>query len=214
MTRQLTRRILAVAVFAIAFAFVESSVVVYLRALYYPDGFSFPLRQMSALHVAVELVREGSTIVMLAYVGLLAGGSRWQKFAYFALAFGVWDIFYYAWLKIVLDWPSSVLDLDILFLIPSPWIGPVIAPVLVAALMIAAGLFILRSEEHHGPFRTSLADWILAMIGTVAILLSFIIDTDAGIRFRPPQPYHFEIFAVGMIFSVAALVNSLRKHSA
>ena len=123
-----SRTILLVSVFAVAFALVESSVVVYLRLLYYPEGFAFPLKPALMSHVAVEVSREVATIVMLAVVGLIAGRSRWQRFSYFMIAFGVWDIFYYVWLKIMLNWPASLLDWDVLFLIPVPWIGPVVAP--------------------------------------------------------------------------------------
>ena len=107
-----------IAVFGIAFGFVESSVVVYLRSLYNPEGFTFPLRVMSAEHLLVELIRKAATLVILAAVGMLAGSRRWEKFGYFLVAFGVWDIFYYVWLKVLLNWPAGLLDWDILFLIP------------------------------------------------------------------------------------------------
>src|SRR5512135_1567840 len=97
-----TRTILRVSLFAVAFAFVESSVVVYLRAIYYPGGFSFPLAIISKSHMPVEVIREAATVVMLAVVGVIAGTTRWQRFGYFLLVFGLWDIFYYVWLKAVL----------------------------------------------------------------------------------------------------------------
>ena len=81
--------------FAIAFAFVESSVVVYLRAIYYPDGFTFPLRLIEQEHLFVEILREAATIIMLVAVGFLAGRTGWQRFGFFLICFGVWDIFYY-----------------------------------------------------------------------------------------------------------------------
>jgi len=101
------RRIVWVSVFGVAFAFVESSVVVYLRSLYYPEGFTFPLKMMSTSHIGVELAREAATVVMLAAVGILAGTTGWQRFGYFLVVFGVWDVFYYVWLKVILDWPSA-----------------------------------------------------------------------------------------------------------
>jgi len=134
-----TRMILLVGVFAMAFAFVESSVVVYLRQISYPEGFAFPLKPGITSQIAVEVSREFATIVMLIAIGMIAGTNRWQRFSYFLIGFGVWDIFYYVWLKLILDWPSSLLDWDILFLLPIPWIGPVIAPVLVSLVMIAGG---------------------------------------------------------------------------
>ena len=194
-----SRTILWIALFSIAFAFVEASVVVYLRAIYYPEGFAFPLKLMSSHHIAVELSREVATIVMLAAAGMLAGKSRWEKFSYFLIAFGVWDIFYYVWLKLTLHWPATLFDWDILFLIPLPWIGPVIAPVLVSFVMIAGGVLIIRRQEREGVFRTTRLMQALALIGTAVILYSFLNDTDATLGLQVPKPYRYELMAAGLL---------------
>ena len=102
------RRVLWTALFAAAFGFVEAAVVVYLRALYYPEGFQFPLRLMAPAMVPVELIRELATLVMLASVGILAGRSRWDRFGAFMVTFGVWDITFYIWLKVLVAWPASI----------------------------------------------------------------------------------------------------------
>ncbi|MEK6754649.1 MAG: hypothetical protein AABZ02_00705 [Bacteroidota bacterium] len=200
-----SRTILWVTLFSIAFAFVEASVVVYLQAIYYPEGFSFPLRLMSSHHIGVELSRELATVIMLAAVGILAGKSRWQKFSYFLIAFGVWDIFYYVWLKLALNWPATLFDWDILFLIPVPWIGPVIAPVLVSIVMIAGGLLMIRREEREGVFRTTRLMQLFALVGTAMILLSFLYDVDATLRFQMPKPYRYELLAAGLSCYVVVL---------
>ncbi len=194
-----SRTILSIALFSIAFAFVEASVVVYLRAIYYPEGFAFPLKLMSNDHVLVELCREVATIVMLAAAGILAGKSRWGKFSYFLIAFGVWDIFYYVWLKLTLHWPATLFDWDILFLIPLPWIGPVIAPVLVSIVMIAGGLLMIRREEREGLFRATRLMQLLVLIGTVVILFSFLCDADATLKLQLPKPYRYELLAAGLL---------------
>src|SRR5690349_14247608 len=110
-----------VCMFSIAMAALESAVVVYLRALYYPDGFSVAFRLIDESIVKVELLRELATIIMLLAIGQLAGKTFNERFAYFLLSFAVWDIFYYGWLKVLIDWPSTLLDWDILFLIPFTW---------------------------------------------------------------------------------------------
>ncbi|HDH53378.1 MAG TPA: hypothetical protein ENH24_02710, partial [Nitrospirae bacterium] len=134
-----------VTVFGIAMAFVESAVVVYLRAIFYPEGFAFPLNRLADYRILVEVLREIATIFMLLSVACLAGKKFWERFAYFMLSFGIWDIFYYVWLKLLLNWPSSIFDWDILFLIPLPWIGPVIAPVSIALMMIVFSILIAHS---------------------------------------------------------------------
>jgi hypothetical protein len=204
------RHLLWLTIFAIAFGYVEAAVVVYLRVIYYPGGFAFPLRMVSRSHIAVELAREFATIVMLASVGALAGKTRWGKFACFMIAFGVWDIFFYIWLKAILDWPASILDWDILFLLPLPWIGPVLAPVLISLLMIAAGLMILR-HERTAIFTVPLVTWLLAIAGAAIILYSFMSDTAATLRLQMPAPYRYELFAVGLALMVGGLWHSVRQ---
>jgi hypothetical protein len=138
-------RFLWIAVFAIAMGFLEAIVVVYLRELYYPDGFEFPLRLMSADLVRAEWIREIATLVMLAGIGIIAGRNGLQRLFYALFAFGVWDIFYYVALKLLLGWPASLLTWDLLFLIPVSWLGPVLAPAINSLTMILmAMLFIGR----------------------------------------------------------------------
>jgi hypothetical protein len=206
-------RTVAVSLFAVAFAYVEAAVVVYLRALYYPEGFSFPLRLISPQHFTVELAREVSTIVILAVVGILAGSSRWQRFSYFMIAFGVWDIFYYAWLWVVLQWPSSLFELDILFLLPIPWIGPVIAPVVISLLMILAGVLIINKIERGEQFHPGVSVWLTSACATVIVLISSMYDRDASLRMQPPRQYPYGVFIAGILFYLVAMYFAFRRRT-
>jgi hypothetical protein len=142
---------------------------------------------------------------------MIAGMNRWQRFSYFLIGFGVWDIFYYVWLKVILNWPASLFDWDILFLIPIPWIGPVIAPVLVSLIMIGGGWLVLRKEAERGSFRASRTAIALSILGSVAVLLSFVLDTDATLRFQYPKPYHYELLVLGIVCYAGALVATSRS---
>lgn len=206
-----TKRIFWVCLFAVAFAFVETSVVVYLRMLYYPAGFEFPLRFTPDFPLMVELAREFSTIVMLGAVGIVVGSTLWSRFAYFAIAFGVWDIFYYVWLKAALDWPASLLDWDVLFLIPVPWIGPVLAPVLISALLILAGWLILLREREGGAFKPGKRAWIYSILGSLIILFSFTYDLDATLHMQMPKPYRYEFLALGCVLYSVALFSAVKR---
>jgi hypothetical protein len=205
-----SRTILLVCIFALAFGFVEASVVVYLRQAYYPEGFAFPLKPGVMPQVVVELARELSTIVMLVCIAMIAGRTRWQRFSYFLIAFGVWDIFYYVWLKVIVNWPASLFEWDVLFLIPLPWIGPVISPVLISLVMIAGGWLILRKEEKMGGFRASITSITLTLFGSALVLCSYLIDLDASIRFQYPKPYRYELLIVGLICYSIAFVATAR----
>jgi len=145
-------------IFAIAMGYLEAAVVVYLRELYYPEGFhikekvGFPFIKFGVVEelkpfpqkiILTEIGREAATIVMLITLSIIAGNSIKSYIAYFLLLFGIWDIFYYVFLKIILDWPESLSTTDVFFLIPTPWIGPVWLPVLLSVIIIAVGLIIL-----------------------------------------------------------------------
>jgi len=204
-------RVTLAVIFAAAMAYVEAAVVVYLRELFYPDGFSLPLKVIPDRYLTVELFRELATLIMLSAVAGLAGKRPWERFGYFLILFGVWDIFYYIWLAATLGWPASLYDWDILFLIPLPWIGPVIAPVAISCGMIIAGYLIIRRFTSGGHFRATWAAWILSLGATAIILYSFMGDTDATLRLQQPQPYHYGLLAAGLILYGLAFAHAYLK---
>ena len=161
-------------IISIAFAYIESSVVVYLRNVYYPEGFSFPLKLIEGSLLLIEVGRELATIVLLLGLALLAGQTFMQRFAYFSLAFGIWDIFYYIWLKIFINWPESLLTWDLLFLIPIPWIGPVLSPVLVSISLIITALVLINYDHSHRlGIKLTKLDWAGELLAMSIILLSY-----------------------------------------
>jgi hypothetical protein len=113
---------------------------------------------------------------MLLAIGILTGKTNLQRFLYFLFIFAIWDIIYYVALKLFLNWPASFFTWDILFLIPIPWIGPVIAPVICSITMIYFSLGILKREEIGFVARLSTFDWISVIAGATIIFISFTID--------------------------------------
>lgn len=161
------RTVYLIFVFAIAFAFLEAAVVVYLRHI---AGFAPPpvgkdevalalpgiafLKANAAVKIidsrallTIEMIREAATLVILASVAFLAGRKFGQKLAYFFLAFGIWDIFYYVFLRMIVGWPQGLADPDVLFLLPVPWVGPVFVPVLISLVLVAGSLFYIRRNK-------------------------------------------------------------------
>jgi len=180
--------LILVTLFSIAMGFMESSVVIYLRELLYPDGFAFPLNPMPGLLALTELLREAATLVMLLTVAIVAGKTFSQSFAWFIYAFAVWDVFYYVFLKIFINWPDSLMTWDLLFLIPVIWTGPVISPVIVSMTMILLAGVILRFAVKDKITRILPYEWILLVSGAAVIFISFIwdfsvyISRDSGIK--------------------------------
>jgi len=192
-----------VGLFAVAMAYLEAAVVVYLRELYYPEGFTFPLEPFPTPVIWVEIGREAATMIMLAAIGLIAGARFWERLAYFLLSFGTWDIFYYVWLKVLLDWPSSLLEWDVLFLIPVPWAGPVLAPVLVSLAMIGAALVILHRQAKGVLRRTQALQWLLEILAALIIIASFVWDYPRLLQGLAPERFRWEVFLLGLLLGVA-----------
>jgi len=158
--RDAYKRFLWVSAYAIAMAFLEAVVVAYIRRLLYITENQVSLGP----YVRMEMWREVATVVMLAAVGWLAGRARLDRWAYGLFAFGLWDIGYYVWLKVLLGWPETLLSWDVLFLIPLRWWGPVLSPALIAALIcVVAALAVTRTERGERPGVTP------ARVGTVAL---------------------------------------------
>jgi hypothetical protein len=176
MNRSSVIKFLIISTFAIAMGYLESAVVVYLREIFYPGGFAFPLKSMTGKIAVTEVFRELATIIMLAGVGYLTGKNRIQRFGIFLYAFGIWDIFYYVFLYILIGWPQSLFTWDILFLIPVTWVGPVLAPSLNALTMCALGGLIFFYEERNILVSIGRIAWALLIIGSAIILVSYTQD--------------------------------------
>jgi hypothetical protein len=117
-----------------------------------------------------------ATLVMLFTVGWLSGHNPRNRFGYMVIAWGVWDILYYVFLYLIVGWPTSLFEWDVLFLLPLPWWGPVLAPVSIAALMIAGGT--LMTQFNFLPLPPWPSRWptILSVLGAAVALLLFMAD--------------------------------------
>lgn len=205
-----------VVIYATAMAWVESAVVFYLRSMinriepHQPDPFP-----VIGGFGWVELIREFSTIVMLFAVGALAGRTRRARMGYFAIAFGIWDIFYYVFLKAMCGWPHSLLDWDILFLLPVPWWGPILAPVLISLLMIFWGTLASQFEHTHASALSNWRVWVLNFAGVVLALYVFMADTIAAVPRGLgavcnvlPEKFNWPLFLVAWVLMSAPAIRT------
>lgn len=204
------RRLLFVTCFGIAMGILEAAVVVYLRLLYYPDGgFEFPLPRFSLSVALVELAREMATLVMLASVAILTGRTGWERFAWFAYLFGVWDIVYYVGLKLMLNWPDSVFTWDILFLLPLIWVGPVLAPLLISAALVTAALVILHHEGRRIRIHLVGPDWPLLLVALGLCLYSFMANHASISNGGLPGSFPWPVFLLGLGLGLGVLLKAL-----
>ncbi len=225
----LRRKFLWLTAYGIAMGFLESAVVVYLRKLYYPAGFHFPLVPMEPSIAGVEVFREAATVIMLLSIGILTGKNTSQKFAIFIFCFAVWDIFYYIFLKLLLGWPQSLLTWDILFLIPVPWVGPVLCPCLLSLTMAALTAAVISYQEKGINVHLKLKEWVLMIMGCLLTILSFIEDyLKYGMNFTNPLPenvyglltvfgayvpsiFNWYIFIAGETLIIAGIISFVKR---
>jgi len=214
-----------VVTFAIAFAWVEGSVVVYLREIYFDGSFHFPIFMeweggkfvMDELAL-IELGREIATLLMLVAVGCAAGKNPLQKFSFFMIAFGIWDIFFYLWLWVMVRWPESLMTWDILFFIPLPWVGPVIMPVLIALAMAAAGSLIIYYDEKGCVLRWRWYDWAIELGCGLLMIIAFCWDwknimriPDGVLRNGIPNPFAWWLYVPAYLLSVIYFALRLKQ---
>ena len=224
---RLRRTLLVLVTFGVAFGYVEAAVVVYLRAICdpireaalgtKPDDELFPLLTLRQLEAAgpqytrlfwAELGRELATILTLAAVALAIAHNFRQWLAALVIAFGVWDIFYYVWLKLLIGWPESLGTWDILFLLPVPWVGPVLSPVLVAVAMIAAGVAVLWRESAGRPVRFAWFHYVAIVVAALILVAAFCCDfpnTSAG---GWPKAFNWPLFALGLVIALAGFAHA------
>ena len=206
----LNKQLVWLLIWGMAFAYIEASVVVYLRKIYYPEGFVFPV-VIAETHIAItELFRELATLIIMWATVNLSYKKLQSKLAAFLVIFGIWDIFYYLFLKALLDWPESIATWDILFLIPSPWVGPVWAPVLVSLGIIYAGIAILKHNAQGRFFCFGKKFIVIELISGLIIIFSFLIPGYSVITQSIPTHFPWYLFGTGFIMGFVALLYQLK----
>jgi hypothetical protein len=210
----------------IGFGFVEAAVVADLRAILSPigrqDGATsadnvFPIYTLEKLDRAnpvaarlmrVEVLREAATLILLAGAGLAAGRTFLQRFSAFLVAFGIWDLCYYLFLKVLLGWPASMWTWDILFLIPVPWAAPVVAPAVVAASMVVAGSVVLSWESTGRRFRVARWEWASVCAGGTCLIAAFCWDAQHIAAGGMPSPFPWPIFLAGETIALGGFLHA------
>ncbi len=233
--KNIATKIIWVSIFAIAMGFLESAVVVYIRALYYPEGFAFPMKLISDQIMITEFFREAATMIMLIGIAVVTGRSAVERFAWFIFSFGIWDIFYYVFLYVILGWPQSLFTWDVLFFIPVTWVGPVIGPVINSLTMILLAFIILYFKNKNSNIKTGKVVWTLLITGSLVVINSYTMDyvqfmtqkfsftqimgfgdTKAVFDFATtyiPEHFNWWVFLIGVLMHFAAVIFFIRKNT-
>ncbi len=200
----------AVIAFGVAMGYLEAAVVVYLRSAI-DAGTVVPAYDPATFgsFEAIEIARELATLVMIATVGWLAGRTGLERLAWAAVVFGTWDIVYYVGLRLAIGWPPALETWDVLFLVPAPWVGPVWAPIVVSAALVASGLAAARRVRAGrqivvGPVRA-----VAALAGGGLVVLSFLVDTDRVLAGDLSPWTGWPVFWTGIGMATAATSSAL-----
>jgi outer membrane protein assembly factor BamB len=227
MKSEMLRIVAALALFGLAFGYVEAAVVIQLRQTYgpihhrvypaaEPEGL-FPILQPEHLRaespeayrsLVIEVGREAATLIMLAGMGLAIGRSLLRLLAGFAVAFGLWDIFFYVFLYVLIGWPRSIFEWDLLFLIPVPWAGPVLAPVIISATLIGSGLFVIWRDVSGRPLQLDWRHWLISAIAAAILVVSFCWDYERLLAGEMPRAFGWPMFALGQGLGIATLAHA------
>jgi len=205
-------KIFWVSAFSIAMAFLEAAVVVYLRRVYGITDLILQVPPFDAQIAAIEVGRELATLVMLLSIGWIAGETFQSRAGFAFITFGLWDIFYYIWLWVFIGWPQSILEPDLLFLIPLPWWGPVLSPVLIALLMVTGGIIAVIKTEKRQALHIDAWFWVCLISGVLILLYTFMADalmvfpadasTLSGLK---PSQFNWPVYFLGFGLGVIAL---------
>lgn len=215
-------RLAAVAISAIALAYTEAALVVYLReliapirSLHFPSAAreALPLLSVQQLSEAgevfihlliVEVTREIAPPVVLLAMAWALRRQKGELVAFFLFGFGIWDVFYYVFLKVLLGWPPSLGTWDVLYLIPTAWVAPVWAPLVVSGTLILTGLAIVRRSGKRDARRRPIIAWLVLGVGTALVLTSFFLGTREAFQ-QVPSQFDWPVFLAGWTLAVASL---------
>lgn len=213
--------ILALLVFGISFGFIEAAVVVYLRTLTAPHREAAGLERDELFPVLTprrgpvpeevvrvwraERLREFATLALLWSAGMALGRTGTARFAVFLVAFGLWDIFFYAGLRYLIEWPASLMTPDLLFLLPVPWWGPVLAPLLAATVMIVGGSLYLWK-----PFEVRAQHWAGILTGSLVMIVAFCWDAQLLLDGGVPGEFVWPIYLMGLSITLGATAHAMR----
>jgi hypothetical protein len=209
---RLVYKVIWVSVFSIAMAYLEAAVVVYLRRIYGITDSMLQVPPFDGQIAMIEVGRELATLVMLLSIGWIAGKNLQSRIGFAIIAFGLWDIFYYIWLRVLIGWPQSMLEPDLLFLIPLPWWGPVLSPVLIALFMVTGGILAVIKTENNKPLHFDSWVWVCLITGVLILLFTFMADAlealpadAATLSSLKPSPFNWPVYLLGLVLVVIAL---------
>jgi hypothetical protein len=226
----MSRLLVILVLFGVVVGYLEAATVVYIRVMYepmhkrlFPDrapddlfpAFSFEqwAREAPAYvrSPVMEVVREIGTVLALALVALAVAPTvrRWAATVFLLLGVTGWS--FYLWLKVLMGWPHSLSDWDVIFIVPLPWVGPVWAPLAAYTAMAAAPGWFFWSEAVGRPLRAGPVGWLLLLAGGLVMMAPFCWDYQHLASGGYPRAFNGAVLAAGLLLVFAGLVFAWRR---
>ena len=149
-----------------------------------------------------------TTLIMLLAVAVLAGRHSLDRLYVFGYLFGVWDIFYYIGLSVFSGWPTSLLTWDVLFLIPIPWIAPVLYPILVSLCLITVFLVHEALQAKGRILKLARWEWVVVSAGALVIIASLCWHWRVATEGTMPTTFPYWIFIAGFLAGVLPFIRA------
>ncbi len=197
---------------AVTIGIVEASLVTVYRLWLDPRAELFPLLALPSAVSGLERAREAATLILLVSAAVLSAKLPSARFAAFLFLFGLWDLVYYATLRLTLDWPARLGDWDLLFLLPVPWLAPVYAPVSIALTMLGVGIMTLRLTEKNADFAVHWTHALAGVLGGLLCIWSFVENEGARALRSLPSRYACEWLVLGLALGVAGYADAYARN--
>jgi hypothetical protein len=135
------------------------------------------------------------------------GQNALQKFCFFMIAFGIWDLFYYVWLWVMASWPENLMTWDFLF-----------SSLLVASAMAGVGSSFIYCEGKSHVIHWRWYDWLVESTCGFLLMVAFCFDwknilrvPDGAARSGIPNPFAWWLFLPVLLFAILYAVVRLRQ---
>ena len=103
--------------------------------------------------------------------------------------------------------PSPAIGL--LFLIPVPWIGPVLAPVVVSVCLIGTAITLEVALAKRWELKPHALEWALVIAAGLIVIVSFCLDWRSIIEGGLPGSYDWWLFAVGLGLALVVFIRRM-----
>jgi|GEM_PF-5158584 len=160
--------LIALMIISVSFGYLEGIITYLLKISKY---------NMSEIYLKplyIEMLKEILILFIIIFLLQFTKGPFLRRTANFFYMISIKCIAYYSTLFILKGFNFNLFTLDIFFIIPIPFVAPVIAPIIISVLLIVAAFTIHIIYELIGIFKANWKMILCILLSTAAWIFSFI----------------------------------------